>query len=157
VPVHSAGDTDGLPFYTMPYVEGESLRARLERGTLPVAEVIDILRIAGGYIVMIRLVRVDSGVELASFRETGDGPRGLIDAADKVARALRGKAGESLRAVNATPPLAQATTASLDALRKYSEATRAPKRVWMSGALRSRVTLWQSTRRSGPRGICWAF
>jgi tetratricopeptide (TPR) repeat protein len=29
VPVLSAGDASGLPFYTMPYVEGESLRARL--------------------------------------------------------------------------------------------------------------------------------
>ena len=89
----------------------------------------EVTGVAGGYIVMIRLVRVDSGVELASFRETGDGPRGLIDAADKVARALRGKAGESLRAVNATPPLAQATTGSLDALRKYSEAARAQTRL----------------------------
>jgi tetratricopeptide (TPR) repeat protein len=48
----------------------------------------------------------------------------LIDAADKLARALRGKAGESLRSVNATPPLAQATTGSLTALRKFSEAVR---------------------------------
>src|SRR4051812_27441380 len=29
VPVLSAGDSSGLPFYTMPYVEGESLRTRL--------------------------------------------------------------------------------------------------------------------------------
>ena len=29
VPVLTAGDTDGLPFYTMPFVDGESLRARL--------------------------------------------------------------------------------------------------------------------------------
>lgn len=29
VPVHSAGEVDGLPYYTMPFVEGESLRARL--------------------------------------------------------------------------------------------------------------------------------
>ena len=85
----------------------------------------DVTGVAGGYIVAIRLVRADSGVELASFRETGDGPRGLIDAADKLARALRSKAGESLRAVNATPPLFQATTSSLDALRKYSEGVRA--------------------------------
>ncbi|MFN8582865.1 MAG: hypothetical protein U0163_18065, partial [Gemmatimonadaceae bacterium] len=85
----------------------------------------EITGVAGGYIVSLRLVRADSGVEMASFRETGDGPRGLIDAADKLARALRSKAGESLRRVNATPPLAQATTASLDALRKYSEAQRA--------------------------------
>lgn len=85
----------------------------------------DITGVPGGYIVSIRLVRADSGIELASFRETGDGPRGLIDAADKLARALRGKAGESLRAINATPSLAQATTSSLEALRKYSEGVRA--------------------------------
>jgi hypothetical protein len=29
VPVITAGDLDGLPWYTMPYVEGESLRAQL--------------------------------------------------------------------------------------------------------------------------------
>src|SRR5918992_5362473 len=29
VPLLSAGDVDGLPFYTMPFVRGESLRARL--------------------------------------------------------------------------------------------------------------------------------
>jgi tRNA A-37 threonylcarbamoyl transferase component Bud32/tetratricopeptide (TPR) repeat protein len=84
----------------------------------------DVTGVPGGYIVSIRLVRTDSGGELASFRETGDGPRGLIDAADKLARELRSKAGESLRAVNATPSLAQATTSSLDALRKYSQAVR---------------------------------
>jgi tetratricopeptide (TPR) repeat protein len=84
----------------------------------------DVAGVAGGYIVSVRLVRADSGIELASFRETGDGPRGLIDAADKLARALRGKAGESLRSVNATPSLAQATTASLPALLKYSQSIR---------------------------------
>ena len=29
VPVLSAGEMDGLPWFTMPFVEGESLRARL--------------------------------------------------------------------------------------------------------------------------------
>jgi serine/threonine-protein kinase len=44
VPVHAAGVTaDGLPWYTMPYVEGESLRARLERGPLPLADARKIL------------------------------------------------------------------------------------------------------------------
>ena len=81
--------------------------------------------VSGGYIVTLRLVSADSGLELASFRETGDGPRGLIDAADKLARELRGKVGESLRSVHDTPPLAEVTTSSLDALKKYSAATRA--------------------------------
>lgn len=31
VPLFSAGSIDGLPFYTMPYIEGESLRAKLVR------------------------------------------------------------------------------------------------------------------------------
>ena len=44
VPILSAGDTNGLPFYTMPFVDGESLRARLGRGPLPVTEVIGVLR-----------------------------------------------------------------------------------------------------------------
>ena len=45
VPLLSAGETRGLPFFTMPYVEGESLRARLTRGgELPVAQAIRILR-----------------------------------------------------------------------------------------------------------------
>ncbi|AHG93484.1 protein kinase (plasmid) [Gemmatirosa kalamazoonensis] len=45
VPVHVAGEIDGLPFYTMPYVEGESLRQRLTReGALPVAGVVRLMR-----------------------------------------------------------------------------------------------------------------
>ena len=44
VPIIAAGDLDGLPFYTMPFVDGESLRARLARGPLPIDTTIDILR-----------------------------------------------------------------------------------------------------------------
>ena len=45
VPLLAAGETDGLPYYTMPFVDGLSLRARLGRsGALPVGEAISILR-----------------------------------------------------------------------------------------------------------------
>ena len=44
VPVLSAGDAAGLPYYTMPYVDGLSLRARLQQGALPVGEAVSILR-----------------------------------------------------------------------------------------------------------------
>ena len=45
VPVHAAGMADGLPYFTMPLVDGESLRTRLKRdGQLPVADVVRILR-----------------------------------------------------------------------------------------------------------------
>jgi len=45
VPLLDSGEVDGLCFYVMPYVEGESLRERLARGgALPVGEVSAILR-----------------------------------------------------------------------------------------------------------------
>jgi tetratricopeptide (TPR) repeat protein len=44
VPVLTAGIVDGTPFYTMPYVEGESLRGRLSRGPLSEHETLSILR-----------------------------------------------------------------------------------------------------------------
>ena len=44
VPVLTAGDANGLPYYTMPYVQGESLRARLARGPLSVGETMSVLR-----------------------------------------------------------------------------------------------------------------
>ena len=45
VPLHSAGESKGLPYFTMPFVEGESLRVRLARhGELPVNDAIRILR-----------------------------------------------------------------------------------------------------------------
>jgi serine/threonine-protein kinase len=45
VPVLSAGDVNGLPYYTMPFVEGESLRDRLAgRRKLPLDDAVRILR-----------------------------------------------------------------------------------------------------------------
>src|SRR5262249_40667973 len=45
VPVHSAGEVDGVPYYTMPFVDGESLRSHLTaRGPLSPREAVDILR-----------------------------------------------------------------------------------------------------------------
>ena len=45
VPLLSAGETQGLPYFTMPFVKGESLRAKLARGgELPLSEAVRILR-----------------------------------------------------------------------------------------------------------------
>jgi eukaryotic-like serine/threonine-protein kinase len=48
VPVLVAGETNGLPYYTMPLVEGESLRVKLARtGALSITDAIGILRDVG--------------------------------------------------------------------------------------------------------------
>lgn len=45
LPLHDSGEIDGFVFYVMPYVEGETLRARMARdGQLPLGEAIDITR-----------------------------------------------------------------------------------------------------------------
>jgi serine/threonine-protein kinase len=45
LPLHDSGETAGIVFYVMPYAEGESLRARVDReGPLPVPEAVRILR-----------------------------------------------------------------------------------------------------------------
>ena len=49
VPVLAAGDAGGVPYYTMPFVDGESLRARIERAAasgqpVPLAESVSLLR-----------------------------------------------------------------------------------------------------------------
>src|SRR6185503_2161727 len=45
VPVLTAGDANGLPYYTMPYVLGESLRARIGKtGPFSISETVSLLR-----------------------------------------------------------------------------------------------------------------
>lgn len=45
VPLLTAGDADGIPYFTMPYVRGESLRARLNSGgELPLPDAVRLLR-----------------------------------------------------------------------------------------------------------------
>ena len=50
LPVHDSGEADGLLFYVMPYIEGESLRQRLRReGRLPLGDVLQLTdQIASG-------------------------------------------------------------------------------------------------------------
>lgn len=44
LPLIDSGDAEGMPFYVMPYVQGESLRARLDRGSVGQDEAVSILR-----------------------------------------------------------------------------------------------------------------
>src|SRR5437879_12002041 len=49
LPLHDSGEAAGFLFYVMPYIEGESLRDRLEReGQLPLEEAVRITRDVAG-------------------------------------------------------------------------------------------------------------
>ena len=79
---------------------------------------------SGSYILTARIITA-TGQELTSDQETAKDATDVIPAIDRAARALRAKLGESLKSVRDTKVLARATTASLPALRKYSEGARA--------------------------------
>lgn len=44
VPLLVAGEVGGIPYFTMPFVEGESLRQRIAEGAIPISDVVAILR-----------------------------------------------------------------------------------------------------------------
>ena len=85
----------------------------------------DVTGIGNGFVIALRLVSADSGNVLAGFQTTVDGPSGLVAGVDEVTRKLRGKIGESLKSVQASPPLEQVTTASYEALKAYTEGAHA--------------------------------
>ena len=81
----------------------------------------EIVRLGQSYVVSARLVAALDGQELATFRETAGSEDELIGALGDLSRAVREKAGESLRAIRASSELERVTTPSLPALRKYVE------------------------------------
>jgi tetratricopeptide (TPR) repeat protein len=85
----------------------------------------EVSRLGDGYLVSATLVSADSGRVLAAERETAASAGQIIAAVDRLSRHLRRRVGESLRSVRAEPPLDAVTTASLDALRRYSLGNRA--------------------------------
>jgi tetratricopeptide (TPR) repeat protein len=85
----------------------------------------EITGVGSGFVVALRLVSTDSAADLASYRANARSLDDLLPTVDDLTRKLRGRIGESLRDVQGAPRLAQVTTSSLDALRKFSAANRA--------------------------------
>jgi DNA-binding SARP family transcriptional activator/Tfp pilus assembly protein PilF len=75
-----------------------------------------------GYVVSVRLTAVGTGEELIAHRETAAGDSALIPAIDRLSKRMRERIGESLTTVRSSLPLMQVRTASLEALRLYTEA-----------------------------------
>ena len=77
-----------------------------------------------GFVLSTRVVAAD-GTTLAAFRESADDSTEVIDAIDDLSKDIRERIGESLRTIRGSEPLAQVTTGSLEALRRYSQGVRA--------------------------------
>ncbi len=77
-----------------------------------------------GYVLSASVVTASDGQVLTAVRATAADGGHLIDALDQLSKGLRERIGDSFKALRATAPLAQVTTGSLDALRRYSQAVR---------------------------------
>ena len=84
-------------------------------------------RVSTSYVVSAQLVNAQTGDALVAVRETAPDSSGLIAAVDRASKTLRRRIGESLEDLEQMPSLVQATTASLPALRRYTEAQRAAR------------------------------
>ena len=83
-----------------------------------------VARIGGGWGLTVELVGAESGATLTAVRESAADSNGLIAAVDRASETMRYRLGESLRELRSFPPLADEVTASLPALRKYTEGMR---------------------------------
>ena len=85
----------------------------------------ELQQVGPSLMVSAQLVNAQSGEVLATARHAARDSTAILDAVDRVSKQLRERIGESLRSIRANAPLADVTTGSLDALRKYSQALRA--------------------------------
>jgi tetratricopeptide (TPR) repeat protein len=81
-----------------------------------------LLAIGGQYVLSLRMIAHRTGEALATFRESAKSEAEIVPAIDRITKGVRTALGESLRHIQASPPLEQVTTPSLEALRKYVEA-----------------------------------
>jgi len=115
-----------------PFSEEVALELAVREG----AEVVvggEIGSVGGGYLLTGRILSAQDGSVLAAFRETARDSTQLIDAIDALSGKVRSKMGEAFRSVAASEPLAQATTGSLEALRKFSFVAQREPRGALSG------------------------
>jgi tetratricopeptide (TPR) repeat protein len=113
----------------------------------------EVAPLGGAWVLTARVVRADSGTAVASFKSVARDSTQLIEAVEELSREIRAKAGESLREVRAAPPLAQVTTTSLAALRRYSDALRLVDRE--ADYLRSLPLLEEAVALDSTFGMAW--
>jgi len=85
----------------------------------------DVADLGGGYVLPARLVAAESGQDLINRRESAADSTKVLETIDRLSRRMRERMGESLGSIRASAPLERATTTSIEALRKYTQAITA--------------------------------
>jgi tetratricopeptide (TPR) repeat protein/tRNA A-37 threonylcarbamoyl transferase component Bud32 len=85
----------------------------------------EINQVGGSYVLTARLISPVDGTELVALRENAEDDKGILAAIDRLSGRMRERIGESLKTIRGSESLDQVTTASLDALRLYSQGVRA--------------------------------
>ncbi len=102
-------------------VDEEMAREVAVREGIPAVVGGEILTGGGSFVITAHLLTAD-GELLANARATAADSTRIIEAIDQLSRDLREQIGESYTSMRKSPPLAQVTTSSVEALRKYTEA-----------------------------------
>jgi tetratricopeptide (TPR) repeat protein len=87
----------------------------------------EVMSVGASYLVSARLVAAELGDVLWTDSETAGDSAAIIPALDRLSRRLRERVGESLKTIRPNEPLAAVTTSSLQALKKYSQASLAQR------------------------------
>jgi tetratricopeptide (TPR) repeat protein len=82
----------------------------------------DISEVGGQVLLAARIVDPATGEDLAAVREAAPDSAAVLAAIDRLSKKVRQRLGESARSLKAAQPLARATTTSMEALRKYTQA-----------------------------------
>ncbi|NQV72465.1 protein kinase [bacterium] len=81
--------------------------------------------IGSGYLLTASMFAVHDGSELVKLSQTAHSADDIIDAVDRLSKDLRERIGESIKSIRSNEDLDRVTTASLDALRLYTQGVEA--------------------------------
>ncbi len=85
----------------------------------------EITTVGSGYMLTVRVVSAEDATVLAADRVSAASTNDVIAAIDRLSKEIRGSIGEPLRSLRENEALQRVTTHSLEALRTYSQASRA--------------------------------
>jgi tetratricopeptide (TPR) repeat protein len=140
----------GLPASTP--LTADTAREVAQRANAKAVVTGNVAALGAGYVLTASVIDANTAQPLAQFRETAASDKDLIPAVNRLSKSLRQKIGESLRSIRASEPLEQVTTASLPALRIYSEAEQA---FTASDLEHARVLLKQSLVLDSTFAMAW--